>query len=72
MNILESIVDSPIQVVSIYDTSRAFYQEEDYRCNQCGAANARKMPNSEHKYFMAFLDLQKLLTVPLKNYSSES
>ena len=48
MEILERIVDSLIQqVVSMYDTSRALSQEEPYRCNLCGAANAGGMPNSE-------------------------
>ena len=48
MKILERIVDSLIQqVVSIYDTSRALSQEEHYRYNRCGAANAGEMPNSE-------------------------
>ena len=42
-----------------YDTSRALSQEEHYRCNCCGAANAGEMPKSEQKYFMAFLDLEK-------------
>ena len=48
MKILERIVDSLIQqVLSIDDTSRALSQEEHYRCNLCGAANAGEMPNSK-------------------------
>ena len=47
-------------------------QEEHYRCNICGASNAAEMPYSEQIYFMAFLDLEKQLTVPLENVSSES
>ena len=48
MKILERIVDSPLQrSVSIGYISRALSQEEYYRCNLCGAANAGEMPNSE-------------------------
>ena len=58
--------------MSIDDTSRAFSQEEHYRCNRCGAANSEEMLNSEQMDFMAFLDTEKQLTVPLENSSSES
>ena len=34
-------------MLSIDDTSRVLSQEEHYRCNLCGAANAGEMPNSE-------------------------
>ena len=60
MKILERIVDDLIQqVVSIEDTSRALSQEEHYICNRCGVANA--LPG-----------LEKQLTVPLEDLSSES
>ena len=73
MEILERIVDSIIQqVVSIDDTSRELSQEEHYRCNRCGAANAGEISKSEQIDFMAFLDLEKQLTVSLENLSSES
>ena len=66
MEILERIIDSLIQqVVSMYDTSRALSQEEHYRCNLCGAANAGGMPNIEQIDFKAFQDLEKQLTVAL-------
>ena len=52
MKILERFVDSFIQQVgSIYDTSRALSQEDHYRCNRCGAANAGEMHNSERRDF---------------------
>ena len=55
MKILERIVDSLIQqVVSIDDTSRVLSQEEHYRCNRCGAANAGKMPYGQQ---IGFYDL---------------
>ena len=66
MKIQERIVDSLAQqVVSIDDTSRALSQEEQYRCSLCGAENAEEMPKSEQIFCMAFLDLEKQLTVPL-------
>ena len=47
MKILERVVNSIIQqVVSIDDTSRELSQEEHYRCNRCGAANAGEISNS--------------------------
>ena len=72
MQILEGIVDSLImqqQVVSIYDSRRALFQEEHYRCN------LRQMHEKcliMNKYIcMAILDLEKQLTVPLENLSNE-
>ena len=56
MKILEGIANSLIQqMVSIGDTSRALSQEEHYRCNMCGAANAGEMPNSEQIDFYGLL-----------------
>ena len=41
-------------MVSIDDASRALSQEEHYRCNRCGVANAGEMLNSVQTDFNGF------------------
>ena len=59
-------------MVSIDDTSRALSQEEHYRYNQCDAANAGEMLNSEQIDFYGFTGHREAINSALVNVSSES
>ena len=73
MKILEKIVDILIQqVMSIDDTSRALTQEEHYRCNLCGAANAGEMPYSKQINFYGLPGNREAFNSAPGNLYSES